>query len=231
MFPRLTFLEPRRTIPLTDIDQASPACALQIIKYITRGWTLVEVHDETTKEDVILAAFPSDDSLVGVPSDRRVGDSKCWTLTLDTVGVAVPTTPDYVLDLSEFRICSWRYGGAMTVYYYHIGVWLRESYVLKYRYMWQWHGTPGGFWKGFMKEKEIELTIVEIEKMPNEDRPAWFARLNERTRWQLLQHSSMNFEKPDTWTYYDDQVKGWYEEWQTKKLQEQALPESLNTAP
>jgi hypothetical protein len=227
MFPRLTFLEPRRTIPLMVIDQA---CAPQITKYIARGWTLVKVNDETTKKDEILAAFPTHSSYSGVPSDRRVGDSKCWTMTLDTVGVAVPTTPDYVLSLSVFGIASCHCGEMITgPLHYHIHAWSRGFYILKYRYL--WHQSSRKFWEGVMEEKEIELTIVEIEKMPKEDRPAWFARLNERTRWQLLQHSSMNFEKPDTWTYYDDQVKGWYEEWQTKKLQEQALPESLNTAP
>jgi hypothetical protein len=228
MFPRLTFLKPRRTIPLTAfIQEYAPHMA----KYNARGWTVVEVNHETNKEDEILAALPRDSSSSGVPSDRRVGDSKCWTMTLDTVGVAVPTTPNYVLSLSVFGIASCHCGEMITgSLHYHIHAWSRGFYILKYRYL--WHQSSRKFWEGFMEEKEIELTIVEIEKMPKEDRPAWFAQLSDPgTIWHHLRISCMYFEKPDTWTYYDDQMKGWYEEWQTKKLQEQVLPKSLDTAP
>lgn len=207
MFPRFTFLEPRRTFPLKTMDATY---ATNLGKYDARGWIPVDI-DEKPAEIIDKGGFQIPPESVKRIA-RRIGDSQCWTLPLNTAGVSISTTPDYVLELCEFAIRKKHRG--INPSYYNIRSAIRDFSALKHTYIWHSHQGEE-FWSGFVMHKIREVTVLEIEKMSEADRPAWFT---EEVHSRLTNPDAQrSFEKPDTWTCYDDQLGGWYEEWKAIK--------------
>lgn len=94
--------------------------------------------------------------------------------------------------------------------YYYISFGEFEAWVLKYRYM---ASTIGGddFWHGFLTAKLDELTREELEKWNDEEKSVIMRETN-LPKCGVYAYNSL-FEKPSTWTFYDDMIPQWREEW------------------
>jgi hypothetical protein len=99
-----------------------------------------------------------------------------------------------------------------------------DSPVLKYKY------ACGGMWGGFwpsIGEKLMELTKTEIEKLDPKNRPYNHSLLTVEPDSPLLEsyqppapwkYGDRTFNRPSTWTYYDDQLPQWCKDWERERL-------------
>ncbi|KAF4637168.1 hypothetical protein G7Y89_g920 [Cudoniella acicularis] len=204
IFPDSTFLD-HETLRLRNAGDEETEL---IAKYAERGWqTKLELREAGTLPARCIQNI----------SNRRLGDSNSWIIALDTEGITNSPTPDAVIDYSWFKISPVSKYGSLEFNEskrYHIKTNLTGSCVLRYRYSfpptgWNW------CWANQMR-KLNELTRAEIEKMPAEDRPAWFA--NAGPRFEFYGYNS-RINKPPTWLYYDEKITMWYE-WEKKKIAE-----------
>jgi hypothetical protein len=196
LFPHITFLSPRETYPLQEMlfpDEYQECLA----KYEKRGWCCPET---------IPSQGRSLSSLDQPSESRQLCDSKTWKMALDVSGVeASSAAPDFVLECSEFRIWKPRPEGGFC-----IDTFPTESCVLRHNYLASYlNHWPS--WLDFLQSKSDALTRIELEKLSEEEMPQFMRGPN-------IPNSDFysfndNFEKPTGWTFYDELVPQWLEEW------------------
>jgi hypothetical protein len=196
LFPETAFLSPRETYPLQEMlypDKDQEFLA----KYEKRGWCCPET---------IPSQGRSLSSLDQPSGSRQLCDSKTWKMALDVSGVeASSAVPDFVLECSEFRIWKPRPGGGFC-----IDTFPTESCVLRHNYLASYlNHWPS--WLDFLQSKSDALTRIELEKLSEEEMPQFMRGPN-------IPNSDFysfndNFEKPTVWTFYDELVPQWLEEW------------------
>ncbi|KAH7356850.1 hypothetical protein BKA65DRAFT_495597 [Rhexocercosporidium sp. MPI-PUGE-AT-0058] len=199
LFPAMTFLEPRTQCRVSWIPDNEDCIQSQIEKYSTRGWTDVTMLFE---------------------GSRRVGDRHSWKVALDVKGVEPSHIPDFVLENCYFRVenVAWLPREDAE----HLRRTVAEEFtseVLKYIYT-AGGGTGEDFWRNLSMNARLHgLILDELWKLEPGMQPLC---LTHPTQWPefdqlvyLERHNFMvDFIKPDTWNYYDEQVSTWREEWE-----------------
>jgi hypothetical protein len=201
LFPDVTFLEPRTGYFLKFHNKHDTPYTR---KYHTRGWPQVDPYPKWRSKPPLS---------LKVKEPRYVGDSKTWTILLDTTGVEPSMVPDFVLETSCFELTYFQEGPrsySSTHWYYVLNAHTCESCVLKYKYTSSW-SDERDLWWNFIKNKLDDLTRDELNKLMEEEKPAFWTQPVPPDKHLYLYNSKI--EKPSTWTYYDDLVPEWRYEW------------------
>ncbi|KAL2073368.1 hypothetical protein VTL71DRAFT_10692 [Oculimacula yallundae] len=195
MFPKMTFFEPRTQRKIAqgaDID----AIQRQIDKYSLRGW-----------------------DANGIPAvgSRRVGDCRSWKITLDVTGVESSSIPDFVIENCHFVVAGETYRGSNITSYRSMADEF-TSHVLKYRYT-DGYSLKNDFWEDHMRDRLQDLLLTELRKLDPEVQPDFLARPMQWSETDPMMHHALasfmiDFIKPETWTFYDELVPSWCEEWE-----------------
>ncbi|KAF8863521.1 hypothetical protein BDZ45DRAFT_670125 [Acephala macrosclerotiorum] len=197
VFPDITFRD-MKTFPLDGMkDYYRPL----LEKYARRGWTTFEV---SSAQDARWAR-----SLYTDKDIRRVGDSLSWKIALDTNDV-VHGGSDYVLEFSTFNL--FECGGG----WYRILWSMFQSCVLQHRYF-NPQGRKDDFWFsiGPKLEKMSEEALSKLKDRPKAIPQSLKAdESDEQSSYWFLYAGDIHKNTPKGWTYYDDEIPKWFEEWQ-----------------
>jgi len=215
LFPLITHIQ-RKGYLLKDLDEyiTSP-------EYNRQGWKIQELM------------WPEEKRLNHpIRHTRRVGDRYTWTLPLDTKGVAWSKTPDYVLEHACFAITIGGDGRGdphvPSLYYdtppdecdedhtsiahYRITTRLFSSKTLKYTYL-----CSNERMRDYIRLRVDRATLMELRKIRVENFDTFLARPHN------IHRRIEDLERPDTWTYWDDEFPKWYRGWEqaeTKRIKE-----------
>lgn len=175
-------------------------------KYSRRGWRFQE------------AMWPEDESSnQPIQDTRRIGDEFTWMIPFDTSNVNWSKTPDFVVEYSNFGLKPKPWGEALESSNYEISATLFEAEVLRHRYL---YCTTS--WMEFLGKRVDKLTVLELYKLSPALRPAHFQgplhATDEGERFALYRQMG-NFSKPDSWTYWDNEIPQWYEAWRQSEAQ------------
>ncbi|KAI4660153.1 uncharacterized protein J4E79_005958 [Alternaria viburni] len=147
---------------------------------------------------------------------RKLGDKRTLCLQLDTEGVKAPTTPDAVLESAMFLLR--RYENPFVSQYHEVQH-PRHSIqfmslghpILKHTYL-----IPTTNDQLFASNNDLAhrmedlrikldgLTLKEMEKVPEAERPIEFARVRDAHESGSILKDT--FSLPVDWTFYDDEV-------------------------
>ena len=141
---------------------------------------------------------------------RVPGDKYTWCIPLDIAGIQPSQTPNYVIENSQFHVL---YYPPNKRYYLTANVF--SAKILRYKFTCSHH---------WIDSKIDKLTFLEMEKLSPEDRPDDYER-----RWRAEPHPGMGSccvpkRIPESWTYYDEEIPGWYEIWEKAVRGELLLP-------
>lgn len=197
IFPLLTFVHHKGYMLKPQSDHYTKP----LEKYSGRGWRFQE-------------AMSPEDRIPNQPiqQERRVGDEFTWMISFDTSNVKWSKTPDLVLEYANFMINNINQTARQKHYTIESEEFVSE--VLRYRYL---RGGSTSTWMFFLGEKVDELTRLELLKMAPEARPAGFQ--GEIAKGTALYRCMTGCEKPDGWTYSDDQIPKWYESWRQSEME------------
>lgn len=175
-------------------------------KYSRRGWRFQE------------AMWPEDmSSKQPIQATRRIGDEFTWIIPFDTSNVKWSKTPDIALEYSIFGVKREGHSERPESRNYKITSANFSSEVLQHPFLYDDSQKSGGSWMMFLGERVDELTLLELYKMAPEARPRAFQDQVEH-RYALygcMRHT----QKPESWTYWDDQIPRWYEAWRQTKAE------------
>ena len=199
-FPLSTFVQ-HKGYQLKALDEYF---APLVSKYSRRGWNMQEIM------------WP-EERRVNHPirKHRRIGDRFTWTIPFNTKGIKWSKTPDYVLEHACFRILCPRPGypdpnAAIHEHrgpkYFYIDAEIFHGPTLKYAYL---HGGDDLVY--FLGIRVDQSTLMELRKLEPSARPANYDNLVQDPR-RFYQRAF--FPKPDSWTYRDDELPGWYKAWE-----------------
>lgn len=161
-------------------------------KYSRRGWRFQE------------AMWPEEvSSNQPMQKTRRVGDEFTWVIPFDISNVTWSKTPDLALEYVSFRLED--EDRAETTYHTIIAKPF-VSDVLRHEYL-----LGDSSWMGFLGKRVDELARMELYKVKPEARPQGFQDTIGRV-FAMYRYMG-SFEKPDSWTYWDDQIPKWYQAW------------------
>ena len=151
--------------------------------YAKQGWELYDIlHQEDKRFN-----HP-------IRRHRFVGDRYTWSIPLELQGITAPSTPESVLEMSEFKIGKDEYEQEDEECY-TIRTGPLEIFGLKYRYT-----SPYPLGCSFYKFIKAEMEVAEEEK--------WIWKMevakNSRAKASVSQCSG---------DFYDDQLKRWFVEW------------------
>lgn len=167
-------------------------------KYCRRGWRFQETMwpEEMTSDQPI-------------QTTRRVGDEFTWIIPFDTSCVNWSNTPDSVLEYSNFKVIQL----SESRRNYEVSAHLFKSEVLRHQYLYgdlsQMENRRS--WMMFLGERVDALTVLELYKLAPEARPERFSDFPENR--SSMQNCMRNRPKPDSWTYWDDEIPKWYHAW------------------
>jgi hypothetical protein len=224
IFPDLTFIK-RSTYQLT---QLTPFYGEQVAKYGPRGWKLLETVSDGDHRHT--KSLRLDD---GKNAERRVGDSFTWKIDLDINGVT-PGAPSSVIEHCFFAISRNEISSAYAVfhpeperystshYVTHMSVF--KSCVLKYQYLtnrvnrgYAWkeeRDTHRFFWKQ-QAGRLNELTRIECDKLPEDERPVDI--VNSVEREYFTHAAAIRRNPPEGWTFWDSEVPEWFKEYEKER--------------
>lgn len=202
----------------------------RLIKYSERGWkNWVVPEAERPRGSKVSRSLQPKSQLNNF---RRVGDAATWILNLDIEGVEPSSTPDSVVEHACFSTVKtdYRIGSGRVHVYNKVNVQPGPSFevscdpfstmALQYTYTYAFASNRANFWHDIIGKLK-NLTKVEIEKMDEEDRPAWFTAFFANPAKGHVHppysHHIDTLDKPSTWTYYDHLVPKWYEDWEAEK--------------
>lgn len=153
-----------------------------------------------------------------IQASRLIGDKFTWMIPFDTSHVNWSTTPDFVLEYGDFVLKPSPWAESSN---YKIEATWFQSAVLRHKYLF-----ASLSWMKFLGARVDELTILELYKLEPDKRPARFRRALSRTdeqdrftMYRLVQDEMRDFQKPDSWTYWDDEVPKWHEAWLQSEAQ------------
>lgn len=161
-------------------------------KYSRRGWRFQE------------AMWPEEaSSNQPMQKTRRVGDEFTWIIPFDISNVTWSKTPDLALEYVNFDVQD---EDRANTRYHSIKAKSFISHVLRHEYLF-----GDNSWMGFLGERVDELTRMELYKIEPEARPQRFQDTIGRV--SAMYRYMESFQKPDSWTYWDDQIPKWYQAW------------------
>lgn len=153
-----------------------------------------------------------------IRKQRRVADRLTWTIDFPTHGITCePKSPDFVLGYSHFTL-SLRKDNVSGLDYYDLRAALLKSETFRYQYTYgkgpDEDSEPS--WVKLLDDRTNRLTLLALRHLHPANRPANYhnicsdpKRVNE---WPLA-----GFAKPDSWTYWDEEVPGWYQAWEQER--------------
>jgi hypothetical protein len=211
IFPEPTFLH-HKTYLLTPLDDYyKPLLA----KIEARGWPRHEILWEEQKGGVRGSWQGWTNS--NQPSrftvwQRRIGDKRSWIISLPIEQVKQPAMLDTVIEYSEFDVEMGKLDSVSDLYYY-IRAPLFTSPVLRYTYTYTQVLNRLGEWL-------VYLSCSKLSKLKPDERPAGYDdALLEAER---IEHSfPEDYEVPEGWTYYDQDLPDWYDFEERKMLARQ----------
>jgi hypothetical protein len=186
------------------------------VKYRRRGW---KWEKATARDDV------RNMHSLQLKGRRRIGDSYTWSIPLDVHGVT-PGKPTSVLQHSIFKaeqLPSPFGSSAPGQYIVHLVT--MSCSVLRYEYTTSltFH-DPFSFWAS-VGQKLNNLEEAEHAKFPEDE---WLMNYQlERQTWRPSASEFMGNE-PEGWTFYDDQIPAWFEEYSREEA-ERVRPEKEGT--
>ena len=201
VFPSTTFIH-RNSYLLKSVEPndwyPDPTLPLFDDKYNQRGWksyTLLGDGEESSSNPIKPA--------------RRIGDRFTWTIPFNIDTIKWSKIPDYVLDYSTFNMVRIESKPFPKANHYEIQLTTYESYMLKFRYTCSF-GPSEAFWRS-LTEKLDELTRLELLKLPQKKGSVFYRTvINDPHR-----NPFRCCPRPPTgWTFLDDKVTEWYEEWE-----------------
>lgn len=167
-------------------------------KYTRRGWRFQQVM------------WPEDASSNNpIQETRRIGDEFTWMIPFDTKLVDWSKIPDSVLEYASFGVSLL---AKKDFRCYGISAQSFRCEVLRHAYIY-------GFkeWMVFLKGRVDELFYVELWKLtPEQAWPLGF----QGTLTQCEMSGCMDDRcKPDSWSYWDDEIPNWYRAWRLSVAQ------------
>jgi hypothetical protein len=148
--------------------------------------------------------------------NRRIGDSYTWSIPLDADGVRTGK-PSSVLQHSFFKcehLPSWYSTSTLGTFIVHLK--LIKSPVLLYDYT-----TSIKFYDKFAFWASIEPKLKDLEQaeLVKFSGDEWLTRYQALGRTYNAFISEVRGRQPAGWTFVDDQVPAWYEEYRESEAQ------------
>jgi hypothetical protein len=198
IFPRHTFLQHKAYL-LKPLDEY---LSMLLRKYAGRGWN---IQGHLWEEEM--------NDLLSIQECRRIGDRHSWVKTFDIKVVTPPDMLDTVLEYSEFKMVEtiWTDNDCEVddddTECYKVTASRFVSPVLRGQYTYDAeHGCLCQFAERFEKQARLEMRKIEPS-----NRPSWYKTIADSPRPLYLAADLFStFNLPDTWTYYDDEIPGWY---------------------
>ncbi|CZT08752.1 uncharacterized protein RCO7_03447 [Rhynchosporium graminicola] len=210
--PKPTFLEPREQRILTPGAGWDDRILSEdfVDKYERRGWNLIDSDLEVGPEECDIALYPS----------RRIGDSGTWKIELDTNHMEPSKTPNYVLELSYFHDYGSRSLKCVTV--------SKVTHpLLKYAYTSGYDTSENEPEHYCDFRHELRDNLDGLLKLKAAE---WYAKSKQEVLsgapgdqgnfddWRkYLAHSHISNRPnhaPANWTFYDDLMPRWRDEWE-----------------
>jgi hypothetical protein len=145
---------------------------------------------------------------------RRVGDRYTWMIPFEIGKVHPSSTPDSVVEYSSFDLAINWCGEDYTDSYYDVRINTFQSHMLKHKYIYgaRYLYSPSQFWRQYAGPLLDEKIHEELEKLPVTARPKdWEELMAQTARFHEV---AMDFEKPNSWRYFDDQIPIWFRYWE-----------------
>ena len=199
LFPLTTFFQ-HKSFMLRKLDDFYKSV---VQKYTERGWKTLELMWPEDKKD----NHP-------IRRYRRVGDRFSWVIQFDTREITWSQNPDFVLEHACFGIKNYEdYYGRVSAQrsYYFLEAPLFVSHALRYRYTYQYEWSD---WVQFLGERSDRMTLLALRKTRSQQQLPGYVELLHRISSGDA-GSSDNLQKPLMWTYWDSEIPGWYEAWES----------------
>lgn len=207
LFPNNTFV--KRETYLLDVvrPDGTPGIRASFLRKTAKYGLRVKLrHWDRFAPKTAANAAREDRSFNELEHRRRLADKHSWTIDLPTSGITAPRTPDFILDSASFKLCGDIPRGR-NPYERHQGYILRskalESPILQHTYLYVPEGDGTG-WGELQKELDI-LTLLELKKLREEERPAFYGRLSAQP--QLVNDLMRGWKVPSSWAFYDDDMR------------------------
>ena len=186
LFPRATFVD--RCTHLTQ--PLAPGKRQILAEWRELGWEPV-IHKLLSKDNTESRGFEC---------DRWATDKHSWVHRLNCDGVWAATTPEWVLDVSEFRTDNlyWRMHGNSKLVIYKISADQFAAPAIRHTYI----SSGYGAFLDSIRPTLKRLMVVEQRKIPKDQ---WMDLTGSEAFFSMLD----NCNKPETWTYYDDKIPQW----------------------
>ncbi|KUJ18116.1 uncharacterized protein LY89DRAFT_684041 [Mollisia scopiformis] len=214
-FPDTTFKD-MKTYQLVGFHE----CLNPLLENLARrGWTTLEVISAEDERRV---------RSLWNPWPRRLGDSLAWKVPLEIEGVT-PGISGSVIEFSTFKVYKnngrWLPPTEKDFESYLISFNKFESCALQYEYFFT-GPVDDDFWYSIRSKLE-DLTVQQLSKL--EDHPL---SLKTWEHGRLFKYAGDIHENtPEGWTYYDDEIPKWLNEWKLEKARKIAVffkPEKSN---
>ncbi|KAF2247438.1 hypothetical protein BU26DRAFT_506677 [Trematosphaeria pertusa] len=134
---------------------------------------------------------------------RRIGDQHTLVIRLSTADVSKPAVPDGALESTTFYLFKEVRNG---ISFYDVNCNIKICHpVLRYVYELLYDETDNEYNKSIrhLQVRLDNLARMELYKIPVEQRPAGYQSL---VLNRNVSCTEWHFNKPDSWTYYDDDV-------------------------
>jgi hypothetical protein len=144
---------------------------------------------------------------------RRIGDNQTLIVELNVDDIVPSEKPDSVIESATFKLClydeGYNYENDKRVKHYVLEVKKLSYDILKYDYFVRYnkYDRDSSWYTKLCNELRTrleELTIMELMKMPSDDRPPQYDELwSGEIKAKTFRGS---FTLPSTWTFYDNEV-------------------------
>ena len=227
LFPYTTFIR-RECYSLKkagefDMRQATLTCVAAGLSVKTVSWAHLDTsffHDSGLFE--ILSLSRECEDIKELARRRKVGDEHTWSIELGTKGLEESNIMDTSLESCTFRLYARDFSPPVEPVHYVIGphTSVLRHYVLRHTYMALTDERERSYYAVRIEALRCrldELALVELSKMPPEDRPDVYEEIvqdvsNARSHW------GSDFVPPNTWTFYDDEVIAFLDKiWKTQQ--------------
>lgn len=147
---------------------------------------------------------------------RRISDRFSWIIECGTEHVERSKIPDHVLSSTEFSMRADKAHDfdSRIIGHYGVTATVFKSHVLRYEYLTASWITPdrADSWIAYFGERVNSSNLMELYKLDPLSRPADYHQLIEYPG--SLWRNQMQFEKPKSWKYCDEDVPKWVREWE-----------------
>lgn len=210
LFPYTTFIG-RECYTLQKGDEKDHATYVaEGLSVKTVSWAhpyIKSVHDSDLSE--ILSLSHECEDIKELARRRKIGDEHTWSIELDTKHLDESNITDTNLESCTFRLTAKDRSPAVVSAHYVLD---RDNYsfwhpVLKHKYMVLDKDRETSYYTARCEAllcRLNELALVELSKMPPENRPDGYSEIELDVRNATMLCD--NFVPPDTWTFYDDEV-------------------------